>query len=266
MRWFILFGTLLSCGVAWAVQSDVIDQEARPPTYLMMNARLEMLPKKIEKINQRLGYSIHIYYPLIVGFPMDNAARNFNEIIDKMIQPLISEYKASFSHQTHSDSAKNNYYLKINYQSYGGVSLSQHADYNEILFNVDRYQLGMNKPERSSFTMSYDLGHNQSLALTDLFKPGPQALSLISNYCRKQLLAKKTANHKLIESGIAPIIDNYQNWYVNDDRDLYIIFKAGQVAPKNLGEQMVRVPEAVISNYLNEQTLCALSYKICDKT
>ncbi len=102
---------------------------------------------------------------------------------------------------------------------------------------------------------NYDLKNGKKLALADFFKPKSNCLSVISNYCIKNLKEQsKKADAMLddeqIKSGAGPALDNYKACAITK-KGLWVTFNPYQVGPYAAGPQYVLVPYAVLKDLIN---------------
>jgi hypothetical protein len=72
----------------------------------------------------------------------------------------------------------------------------------------------------------------ETLTIGDLFKPGSNYLTKLSEISKTKLKAKLGENAgSWIDDGVAPITENFETFYLTDDGNLHIIFQPYQVAP-----------------------------------
>jgi len=103
-------------------------------------------------------------------------------------------------------------------------------------------------------TFTFDLASGAGLQLSQLFAPGVDYLTILSQKSREALYAELEENavSDMLEAGTTPDEDNYQNFYLQGDA-LVIIFAPYQVGPWAIGTQEVRIPKSELSGMLKAE-------------
>jgi hypothetical protein len=123
------------------------------------------------------------------------------------------------------------------------------------LFYVDT--LGAH-PNAYFHTFTFDSTTGASLNIADLFAPGTDYLSVLSEKSRALLypqiaeaenVSVSEVDGSMIDAGTTPEAANYANFYL-DGADLVIVFTPYQVGPWALGTQEARIPRAELSGIL----------------
>lgn len=269
--YFCLFGCLAISALSSNAQANqtllqnIMSQKSNTPL-LVSNQTAKLIPKVINENNKSLNYKIDIRYPQIVGDKLTTAARHFNQGILDLINKQITAFKNQVASTANNKALPQaTSYLNINYENTGAVSHSQQTEYQSIRFGIETYVRGDAHPANQLLSFNYDLGHDKLLNLTDLFKPNSNYLSVISNYCQRQLLARKLPAD-FIKTGTAAKPENYPVWSINLESNLVITFNEGQVAARVYGPQEIVIPKELINNLVTLPTACTLSMINCDGT
>lgn len=229
----------------------------------LMQGKLNLISVKMNEHDKQLNYVIEARYPKISGTKLSPGAEHFNEHVKKMLDKLIADFKSDLKNNKAPIAAES--YLKINYESVGFVSQSQHSDYISVRFDINRYEKGMAHPANEVRVFNFDLAQNKELKLADIFQPNSAYLENISNYCKKELSKQKSADASMIESGASSKEENYRNWNLTLS-GLLITFDEAQVAPRYMGKQEVLIPKDQLTKTLTHEAACTLGVINCDIT
>lgn len=105
-------------------------------------------------------------------------------------------------------------------------------------------------------TFTFNTATGKLLAVSDIFTPGTNYLSVLSAESRKRLptmiaarvgVSVSELDPDSMNDGTAPEADNFQNWYL-DGRNLVLIFPPYQVAPYAAGVLSVSIPLSQLSS------------------
>jgi hypothetical protein len=127
-----------------------------------------------------------------------------------------------------------------------------------IQFEEYSYVSGSAHPNIETYVINYDFVQNRDLNLQDLFKPEVSYLSIIANYCIKELKTRKFGAVDFIKDGAAPVDRNYHDWNITK-AGLLINFDAYQVAPYVYGKQTVVIPYSYLKPYMKEEYIKLLN-------
>lgn len=106
-------------------------------------------------------------------------------------------------------------------------------------------------PNTTFRTFTFDTTTGARIALSDLFTPGSEYLSSLSQISRRELpgiigIDVDAAFRKdFIELGTEPKVENFSNFFLDND-NLVILFDAYDVAPYVYGPQTLRIPLATL--------------------
>jgi len=187
-------------------------------------------------------YTLKLNYPSLEG-ASDQRFQLFNQEILKLVERIRQDFKTNV--QAYNATPDPNFapsFLTSDYVIENGSS-----GLLSVRFNVSSYMTGAAHPNQNAATLNLDIANSKVLALKDLFKPGADYLTPISNYCLQDL--KKQARLEW-DTGAAPKDENYQNWNITPS-GLLISFDPYQVASYALGPQAVTIPYSALKDILN---------------
>jgi hypothetical protein len=131
--------------------------------------------------------------------------------------------------------------LKGDYQ----VLLSQGNRFISIPF-IFYYFTGGAHGNSFTLALNYDLENQSKLELKNIFKPGFDYVSFLSDYCIENIKKQNSQmgfepDEEWISEGASADEENFEN-FVLTDNELVIIFDPYEVAPYAAGSVFVRVP------------------------
>jgi len=210
--------------------------------------------KQIDEVNKKRGYRINVDYPQIEG------AAKFNALAAAFATKEAADFRASAGRQpgeqdsmpeAADDSLDVRYFLR-----------SATPEIISVEFQMDYYQHGAAHGSHAFHVINYDVKAGRELVLADLFRPGSDYLSKVSEVSIKQLRRwnKDSADYPggggqpyLDEQGIAdgakPSADNYQNWTLTP-RGLAVTFDYYQLGAYAAGAPSVVLPYADLKDVL----------------
>jgi hypothetical protein len=185
-------------------------------------------------------YIVDIVAPRIVE--SDPRAASFNAQVDQMINDLVENFHQDITSFEYSEELQ---------QFTNGLNVEYaltHVDAQivSVLLDVSIYYAGAAHPLPLSMVINFDLPEERNLALADLFQPGADYLTVLSDYSTNRLREQELL---MFEEGALPEEPNYQNWNIRPD-GLQITFDPYQVMPYAAGKQTVLVPFSELSGIL----------------
>ncbi len=170
--------------------------------------------------------------------------------VDAAIKNLISATQNSFMKSLSEDAT-----TPADAPGKTGLNITYSIPYNaknalSVRMNISIYHRGAAHPSNNVTVINFINGH--PVNLSDLFTSGTDYLKPISDFCNKEITAKKISDDKWISEGTKPTAENYQNWYFTD-KGIAILFNSYQVAAYVYGEQIVPVPFSVISSMVKPE-------------
>lgn len=139
------------------------------------------------------------------------------------------------------------YALGIDYE------LRQSDETVSYIFMIYEDTLGAH-PNAYYRTFTFDADTGNGVQIGNLFTPGADYLSVLSETSRESLRESlgENASTDMLEAGTTPDEDNFQNFYL-DGEALVIIFAPYQVGPWAIGTQEVRIPRSELSTILQAE-------------
>ena len=210
-------------------------------------AAVRVVPKVIRENNKEGKYTVNVEYPQIEG---DSRFDAFNQQARSMISKDIAAFKSAEGNPgeeetTLADEAQTST-LDIGYSIRFATD-----DLISVEFSESQYERGAAHGSNITIVLNYDVKNKKKLALTDLFQPKSNYLSVISAYCIKDLQDQSKKNDMLmadqIKEGAAPRADNYGAWAITR-KGLWITFDPYQVAAYAAGPQHVLVPYSTLKS------------------
>lgn len=126
---------------------------------------------------------------------------------------------------------------------WGSYSISRPSDAAvSITFEIWNYT-GASQGNLDILTLNYSLLTGQRLAFMDLFEKPETALTLMSDWSRKELAPRLGASMRLsmLDEGTAPLVENFSSLTLTP-QGICINFQPYQVAPWAAGVQKVEMP------------------------
>lgn len=212
---------------------------------------VKVVPKVIKEANKEKRYTVEVEYPQIEG---EARFEGFN----REARNLISKDVAAFKTSETSDDTEATADVPTETQN---SSLDAGYDFRyatDDLISLEwaegTYERGAAHGNHLTQVLNYDVKKGKKLALADLFIDKSKYLTLIANYCMKELKerAKKADSMILddqIASGAGPHADNYRAWSITK-KGLWITFDPYQVAAYAAGPQYILVPYSALKDII----------------
>jgi hypothetical protein len=194
-------------------------------------------------------YTVKVSYPAISG----ENGQAFNAAIKNLVTNLTNNFTKDLQSPEQLNKNASASSIKLDNNS-NELDISYKVMYNRDSKVSLRFTYFMSyfmsaHPVTLYQTFTYNVAQNKELQLSDMFKPGADYLTVLSNYCQQQLLAKLTANNKSdaqqISAGAGPKQENYMLWNIVP-KGLLISFNPYTVAAGYVGVQQVLVPSSVL--------------------
>lgn len=224
-------GLLAGCGEKAPSDATMQPTQVLTVTQQVQNGDMPASPTKnsIEKKNKKLEkptYSYDITYPY---FGVAGVDEQINMFTNDKIQELVDD-----APKTQAESA-GPYSLTITYET------SQYSnDIVSVVFTVDTYTGGAH-PNMNFVTFTFNLKTQKEMQFPDVFVLNNKStLSMLSTKAVAELKKQMgdDADEKMIETGAAPKIDNFQNFSL-DSSNVTFYFDPYAVAPYAAGPQKV---------------------------
>lgn len=257
MKKLLLLATLLfTSQFAFAATAiDTKDATSTDPETVVINKHLKVISKTQTEEDHGLNLTLNATYPQIVGTPLTEAAKNFNQHVTSMVNAEVEQFKNSVKRdlphmKTLPEDVQHNT-LSIDYDV--DVIHPTPLALISIRLNVEGMQAGRAHPFHVYRVLNFDLSQNKELALSDLFKPDSNYLKSLSKYSSQQLTAS-LKDKWMIAEGAKANTTNYKNWNIQAD-SILITFDEYQVAPYTNGPQEVEIPFSELKTIFSPQAL-----------
>jgi hypothetical protein len=213
-------------------------QTATQPAPTPFEVRTEIL--KEERSEPPSPYVIDLEYPQFHGTPQ-SAAEGLNQHVNEIVARQRAGFDEMVSMPTPAEFQVGPHGFYMRYEVH-----YNDGKYVSIYFLLSLYSSGAAHPLPYSETLTYDAASERVLQLADLFQPGSDYLTVLSE---KSIASLQSRDITGGESGAVPIAENYRNWNLSPD-GLLITFDPYQVAPYAAGYQTILIPWAELSDIL----------------
>lgn len=195
-----------------------------------------------EESSQSPVYTLKTETPLLRG-SNDPGVEKFNRLTAAITQEMAEGFKKDMvGYPAEPVSAGS--FFQVSFQR---LSPEQNPVIS-LLFNVDGYYDGAAHPFHAARSFNYDLETGQEITLEQLFAPGADFLTPISQYCIAQLQTRDIG-FDMFSDGANPRPENYSVWNLSAE-GLQIYFSEYQVAPYAAGPQTALIPYAKLAPIL----------------
>jgi hypothetical protein len=214
------------------------------PTQQVEFIPLQVTTGRIQEESQDPSAILDIEYPVFSstdGYPVEGINQEVKSILNRQVDEFrktIQEQEQIPELQAYPNSLYIRYEMRQNAE--GLVS---------IYFPMSFYSQGAAHPLPFSETLTYDLKQNRRLELVDLFKPGTDYLSLLSQYSIEDL---KRQDVLMWEEGAQPQPENFKSWNITPE-GLVITFDPYQVTAYAMGYQKVILPWHALADVLIQE-------------
>jgi hypothetical protein len=212
---------------------------------------LKILPKVIKEANKEKRYTVEAEYPQIDG---DARFEGFNREARNLISKDVAAFKSAETEQPGDEpmdlpAETQNSTLNAGYDFRLATD-----DLISVEWAEGTYSRGAAHGNNLTQVLNYDLKKAKKLALTDLFIDKSKYLTVIANYCMKELKERSKKPDTMIledqiEPGAGPRADNYRAWSITK-KGLWITFDPYQVAAYAAGPQNILVPYSALKDII----------------
>lgn len=209
---------------------------------------IKVTQKEIKEENTELNYSIEAYYPELEDCTDEEVKKDFNDKILSPVNKSVEDFREAVKEfRSNVEESFNAYYIH-NY------SVTEGKDgIISIRFYIEEFAGGAH-PSHNYSSFNYNLKTGSEIKLSDLFSEGSDYLTVISDYCIKDLENQKTesgdSGEGWIEEGAGPKEENFSCFNLTD-RGLLITFNEYQVAPYAEGYKEVTIPFEDLKDIIN---------------
>jgi hypothetical protein len=223
----------------WAVLSVVQIVACVAASYSNSGARLQQ-----RELSQHDDWwSIDVKYPIIEG---DNT---FNIAVRQHVTATADGFRKSLPRTASKGYPDYGAYLKGRYT----VEILKNGVIS-VLFDYDEYTPGAAHPWGVMASINYDTGSGRLLALSDLFRPGCNYVSRLSEISIHELDQHEYAEETAIRHGAGPVEKNFQVFTLTDT-ELVLHFQQYQVAAGAVPSEQVSIPLTKLASLLRKDYL-----------
>jgi len=209
---------------------------------------IKVTQKEIKEENTELNYSIEAYYPELEDCTNEEVKKDFNDKILSSVNKSIEDFREAVK-EFHSEMEESfNAYCIHNYSVTKG-----NDGIISIRFYIEEFAGGAH-PSHTYSSLNYNLKTGSEIKLSDLFSEDSDYLTVISEYCIKDLKKQKTeagdSGEGFIEDGAGPKEENFYCFNLTD-QGLLITFNEYQVGPYAEGYKEVTIPYEDLKDVIN---------------
>lgn len=209
-----------------------------------LSSGLTMQSSAVEEAGAEPPYTIKAQVPYLQGSD-DVRVQNFNAYLKQIVQTEIDSFKTGTLAYASTPPIVNGSSLDIQYSVLG-----QRGDIWSIQYLIYFYSDGAAHPGHYSISVNYDLANGRAITLDELFLPGSDYLTTLSEICKNDILTRDPGFESFI-SGADPLSENYTRWNLSNEGFLVITFDEYQVAPYAAGPQTVTIPITQLQSIAN---------------
>ncbi len=188
-------------------------------------------------------WSINVKYPII---ETDNT---FNTAIRRQVTATADGFRKGLPSTASKGYPDYGAYLKGRYTAEilknGVIS---------VLFDYDEYTPGAVHPWGVMASINYDTRSGRFLGISDLFRPGCNYVSRLSEISIHELEQHEYAQETAIRNGAGPVEKNFQVFTLTDT-ELVLHFQQYQVAPGAVPAEQVSIPLSNLAHLLQKDYL-----------
>ena len=196
---------------------------------------LACLPQTVPQVQQREIHEQGIHYLIDIKYPEIENGDQFNAAVRQTEGSLTESFKKGMPGVSAPDIPIDGY---LN-GSYTTAILKNGIV--SVLLDYDEYTSGAAHPWGVMASINYDSRTCRVLALSDLFRPGVNYLSRLSQLAIASLDQNKFADRHAIRHGAGPVESNFKVFTLTDAA-LVLHFPMYQVAAGAAGPQQVVIP------------------------
>lgn len=249
----IELGAFVVIGLAilglWAWQTFLKPEAPKPPEVALKMPEIQQV--KIE--DETAQYKITVSYPEFQNLGDSNRQSAANNLIKQKVEQSINSFKNAVKEVTDEiPNVKSE--MKIEYEAiYLNPSLAS------IKISEYTYIEGAAHPIGIYWPFNYNFRDNKEIVLADLFNPGSNYLSILSDVSRESLKnqLKESYDPESVEFGTSPTSENFSVFFLDKDK-LTIIFNVYAVAGYAAGSQTVEIPYDKLTEVINSEGLIKL--------
>jgi hypothetical protein len=203
---------------------------------ITMAVFLACLPQTVLQVQQGEMHEQGIHYSIDVKYPEIEKADQFNAAVRQAVGSLTESFRKGGMPEISAADGPTDGYLD---GSYNAAILKNGII--SVLLDYSEYTPGAVHPWGVMASINYDSRTCRVLALSDLFRPGVNYRSRISQLAIATLDQNEFADHHAIRHGAGPLESNFKVFTLTDTA-LVLHFPMYQVAAGAAGAQSVVIP------------------------
>ncbi|OQA21424.1 MAG: Peptidoglycan-N-acetylmuramic acid deacetylase PdaC [Actinobacteria bacterium ADurb.Bin346] len=193
------------------------------------------------------NYTITASYPELLISGQAGMLASINKEISDVVNEQVGTFKKDMeSIDTAAEDTPEDWPVFVNtFRGDYSILLSHGNRFLSIPF-IFYYFTGGAHGNSFNVMLNYDLKNYSKIELKNIFKPGFDYVSFISDYCIEDVKSQNRQmgfepDEKWIKEGASANEENFRNFVLNDD-ELIIIFDPYEVAPYAAGSVFVKIP------------------------
>lgn len=217
-----------------------ISRSTPTPTQIPLYQQVMLTSVDHEETGSGPNYTLTTHTPVLTGSD-DPRVESFNKQMAELVKMEVDLFRQNLAMQP-VEPISGGSFLEIGYEL-----VSPWQNILSLKFTVNFYSDGAAHPGSYFHSLTFDLQGGSVVALAQLFVPGSDYLTTISELCVTEISSRDIAFDASQTSGAEPSVQNYKNWNLTAE-GLQISFDPYQVAAYAAGPQIVTIPyEQLIS-------------------
>jgi len=214
------------------------------------SASVKIVPKVIKEANKEKRFTVEVEYPQLDGDArFDGFNREARNLISKDVAAFKTAETETAGEEMDLPAETQNSTLDAGYDFRYATD-----DLISLEWAEGTYSRGAAHGNMLTQVLNYDVKKGKKLALADLFVDKSKYLTVISNYCIKELKQRSKKEDNMIfedqlETGAGPRADNYRAVSITK-KGLWVTFDPYQVAAYAAGPQYVLVPYSALKDII----------------
>jgi putative ABC transport system ATP-binding protein len=182
-------------------------------------------------------YQVKIPYPQLVSSLQDPRLTRINVVLGTAAQKPVAPFEQTLFDNTGPSLPGDETSMLT------GTATTDilNSDFASFTFNISQFYAGAAHPFATIETFNFDERTGRLIQLADLFQPGSDWLSVLSQQCRSLLAAVAAVGPIGTGSGTSPVASNFSAWALTP-WGLSIQFQEYQVGPYADGQPTIVIP------------------------
>jgi hypothetical protein len=182
-------------------------------------------------------YQVKIPYPQLVSSQQDPRLTRIDVVLGAAAQKSVAPFEQTLFDNTGPSLPGDETSMLT------GTATTDilNSDFASFTFNISQFYAGAAHPFATIETFNFDERTGRLIQLADLFQPGSDWLSVLSQECRSLLAAVAAVGPIGTGSGTSPVASNFSAWALTP-WGLSIQFQEYQVGPYADGQPTIMIP------------------------